>query len=142
MVFACMSETAPRAFLMSAKAQLYVKRPRPLPYDHCLRYWVWSRTAPGKKYLVQLDAHLVGGVFMGLCTCKQFACRLEPLIRRGVTPAEAVEKGLVKLAKGQSVENVLRCTHIIDAFMTFSEDTTKAVHDAEQAHIPQAYREP
>lgn len=115
-----------------------MQRPQPVPFDHCLRWWVWSRHTKGKKYLVQLDSYPIRaeGRMNGICTCKNFACRLEPLLKAGVTPAEAVARRLVKLKENQRPEDILRCTHIMDALIAFAEADTRAVHEAEQAHVP------
>jgi hypothetical protein len=114
------------------------QRPQPVPFDHCLRWWVWSRHIKGKKYLVQLDSYPIReeGRMNGECQCKSFACRLEPLLKAGITPAEAVARRLVKLKENQRPEDALRCPHILDALIAFAEADTRAVHEAEQAHSP------
>lgn len=52
-------------------------------YDSPLRYWVASRTRPGKKHLTELDAY--GGI--GKCTCEDFCMRHEPAVKRGEAAA-------------------------------------------------------
>lgn len=102
-------------------------RPAPQTFDHCLRYWVWSRTRPGVKYLVQLDSYN----FNGICQCEAFQFNLAALLRRGITPAAAVDQGLVKMKERQRPEDALRCPHIVDAFMQFAEDTARIIHENE-----------
>lgn len=99
-----------------------VFRPRTVavPYDAALRYMVPSNhpTGPNDKYLVELDAY--GG--NGACCCKHYACRLEPLLRRGISPKTAVEEKLVKLKEHRHVEDSLRCEHILTARSQFVDD--------------------
>lgn len=111
-----------------------VQRPEPLPYDHCLRYWVWSRTVPGKKYLVQLDSYGANGE----CQCKNFECEKGPLLKRGITPAVAFEQELVRMKENQRPEDALRCIHIVDAMMQFAEDAARAISNAEKKQAPRA----
>ena len=106
------------------------QRPDPQPFDHCLRYWVWSHTEPGVKYLTQLDSYR----FNGQCTCKAFTVGLEKFLLRGVTPEQAVDEGWVKLKERQRPADVLRCKHLVDAFMQFAVDAAKEViaHEKKQ----------
>ena len=56
------------------------------------------------------------------------------------TPAEAVARRLVKLKENQRPEDALRCPHILDALIAFAEADTRAVHEAEQAHVPKYHK--
>jgi hypothetical protein len=99
------------------------KRPRPRTYDHALRYWVASFTRRDREYLVQLDSY--GG--NGECQCEDFACRFGPLLKRCITPEQAIEGDLVDLRDPKRPQDALRCAHIVDAMMTNSEDFTRAI---------------
>lgn len=100
-----------------------VKRVRPRPYDDATRYWVPSRTVPGKEYLVQFTSYDVNGE----CQCKHFEIELLPLIKRGITAADAVAGGLVALKDWQRPEDALRCYHICDGLLAFAEDFTREI---------------
>ncbi len=101
---------------------------KPEQFDNCLRYWVWSRTRRGQKYLVELSAY----DFNGACSCPHFQTRLEPLLRRAVTPAQASHEKLIRLKEGQRPSDILRCAHIIDAFMQFAEDVGRVIQKTHQ----------
>lgn len=98
-------------------------RPAPVPFENVLRWWVYSHTTPRKTYLVELDAYH----FNGRCTCKDFVCNLEPLLRRNLTPQHAFEGELVHVKPGKRPEDCLRCIHILDAIAQFAEDFGRAV---------------
>lgn len=51
---------------------------QPKPYDGPLRWLVPSGSQPGESHLVQLDAYGVNG----RCTCADFMCRHEPMLRK------------------------------------------------------------
>ena len=106
-------------------------RPRPKRYDHPLRYWVWSRSRPGMKFLVQIDSYN----YNGECQCEAFTMNLQKLLRRGITPEAAIDQKLVKLKKDQRPQDALRCPHIIDAMMAWAVDAAKIVinHEKERA---------
>ena len=112
-------------------------RPRPKRYDHPLRYWVWSRTRPGMKFLVQIDSY----GFNGECQCESFRMNLQKLLRAGVKPQQAVDQKLVELKKNQRPQDALRCPHIIDAMMAWAVDAAKIVIDHEKAQATQAIAE-
>ncbi len=114
-----------------------IYRPRPTRFDG-LRYWVPSHTKAGDKYLVDLEAY----DFNSACQCKHFVCELEPLLRRGITPAKALAGGLVTLKPNKRPEDVLRCLHCVDAIMQFGIDAARLVHSHAQTLLtPQAKRE-
>ena len=83
-----------------------------------LRYWVRSRTNPNRRYLV--DLALYNG--NGLCACKHSQIRCQKLLRRGISPQEAVEKKLIKLKEGHQVWDALRCGHILEARTQFLDE--------------------
>lgn len=102
-------------------------RPRTVAinYDSALRYMVPSARDPREKYLVELDAY--NGA--GRCCCMHYVTRCEPLIRRGISPRQAVEMGLIKLKENRFVENALRCQHIIIAREQFCDDIIAAIKE-------------
>lgn len=104
-----------------------LEQPRTLavPFDSVLRYWCPSTRNPNKKYLVEIDAYDGNG----MCVCKDFACRREPFLRRGLSPAWAIQNDLpdvdvrrIKLKPGQRPEDALRCCHILIARSQFLDD--------------------
>lgn len=100
-------------------------------HDDVLRMRVPSRTKGQPPYLVQLDSY--GG--NGTCQCKHFATRLEPILKRGITPEEAFVGDLVDLPEWSPyVEDALRCFHIITARIKFADDTIRAIKDAQALH--------
>jgi len=118
-----------------------LERPRTMaiPYDR-LRYMVPSQhPEPGKppdKYLVEIDAYNGNGA----CSCKHFAVRCEPLLRRDVHPREAVETKQIKLKENRQVQDALRCEHILTARSQFVDDVLDAIRNAQEKHTPKAYR--
>lgn len=112
-------------------------RPEPQRYDGPLRYWVWSRTRPGVKYLVELDSYR----YNGECQCEAFKFGMEPLLRRGFTPAQAVREKLVRLKENQRPQDALRCPHIIDGWMQWGLDAARIVHDHESNQRPKGFHE-
>lgn len=90
-----------------------------------------SRTPREAPYLVELNAYGCNGT----CQCKHFATRLEPLLRRGVTPIQAFEQGLAKIPEWSTfADDSLRCWHIHAARLKFADDTIHAIHDAQKKH--------
>lgn len=103
-------------------------RPNPTPYDSALRYWVWSRTKPGVKYLVQLDSYDCNGE----CQCESFRFNFEKYLRRGITPEHAVAAKFVKLKEKQRPADAFRCPHILEAFLQFGIDAAKTISKNEK----------
>lgn len=111
-----------------AKSQL-AARPLAVPYDGTLRYLVPSRhNVSAPPYLVELDSYHGNG----MCICKDFQLRREPLLRRGVTPDAAVREKLIKLKENRAVEDALRCEHILIARSQFADDVIEAIHNAQK----------
>ena len=78
-------------------------------FDDALRFQVPSRSEPD-EHLVDLGAYRGAG----RCDCMDFATRFEPLIARGVSPEDAVARGLVKLRDYQlGPEDALSCWHLV-----------------------------
>lgn len=104
-----------------------LQRPRTLAieYDNALRYMVPSEhpQGPDDRYLVELDSY--GG--NGSCCCHHFAMRCEPLLRRRISPREAVEKKLIKLKENRQVNDALRCNHILTARSQFLDEVLGAI---------------
>lgn len=90
--------------------------------DGHLRYLVPSNHTRD-KYVVELDAYDGNG----MCSCRHFTCRCEPLLRRGVHPVEAVERGMIKLKEGRRANDALRCIHLMDARSQFVDDVISAI---------------
>ena len=80
-------------------------------YDDALRWLIPSRTNPHESYVVELN----DAPGYDVCQCMWFATTLGPLLARGITPQQAVAEGLVKLKKGERVEDALKCWHIREA---------------------------
>lgn len=74
-------------------------KPRPprrddvVAFDHSFRWRVRSRRSRIDPHLVDLSAY--GG--NGRCSCKDFQTRMEPLLREGRRPEDAVEAGVLDL---------------------------------------------
>jgi hypothetical protein len=115
-----------------------LRRPRTLAieYDAAMRYLVPSNHDPNAKYLVELDAY--GG--NGMCVCKHFAVRCEPLLRRGVSPREAVATGAIKLKTNRHVEDALRCEHVLTARSQFLDEILEKVVEQRAAETRQESR--
>lgn len=80
------------------------------PYDGNFRYLVPSRRrGPKVKYLVDLKSYKANGE----CQCENFRFKLEPILRRGFTPAEAVAMKLIRIKDGKQIADALRCEHLI-----------------------------
>ena len=98
-----------------------------VPFDAPLRYHVKSRTAPHDTYLVGLSEYDGNGI----CQCIDFQVRFEPLLRRGITPEQALVEKLVKLrnSKGETKDpaDALRCWHICWARRQFIDDVIAAM---------------
>jgi hypothetical protein len=86
------------------------------PYDDALRWIIPSDSNPHESYVVELDSYRGNGI----CQCKHFVCRMEPILARGLTPEIAVAEGLIKLKADQRIEDALRCKHILDAQKRFA----------------------
>lgn len=104
---------------MSTTEQV-ITRPRivAIRFDSALRYLVQSDTDPDTKYLVELDAYHNNG----RCVCEDFTMRLEPILKKGISPEMAVRSGMITLKKNWRVMNSLRCKHCLDAFIQFAHD--------------------
>jgi hypothetical protein len=103
-----------------------LQRPRTvaIPHDR-LRYRVPSARNPREQYLVDIASYNGNGA----CTCQHFLCRCEPLLRRRVSPKEAVEQNLIKLKVNRHVEDALRCEHCITARSQFVDDILQEISD-------------
>ena len=93
-----------------------------------LRYVCDSHHRRGVKHLVELDAYN----FNGQCSCENFTIKLEPLLKKGYTPARAVAEKKVKLKNKERPQDALRCDHIVDAFMQFAEDAARHISTHEK----------
>jgi hypothetical protein len=98
-------------------------------HDGPMRMIVPSRTPKEPPYLVQLDAYDGNGT----CQCKHFVCRLEPLLKKGMTGQQAFDAGADVPEWSGFTEDCLRCFHIHAARLKFADDTIRAISDAEHA---------
>ena len=105
-------------------------------FDHALRYHVPSRSDPHATYLCEIDDYAGNG----RCDCPFFQFSLEPLLRRLVTPEQAVAQRLVRLKAGQRETDSLRCYHILAVRDQFATDMLTAILSHEKAHTPAARR--
>ncbi len=111
--------------------------PTAIPFDNALRWHVPSRTDPHVVHLVELDDYFGNG----RCDCQDFCFRLEPLLRRLVTPEQAVAQKLVRLKHGQREQDALRCWHAIEARSAFADLMIKSISNAAQTHTPEKDRQ-
>lgn len=111
------------------------------PFDDALRWIIPSRTNPHESYVVELDSYAGNGE----CQCKWFETQFRPLLSRRVTPADAVQAGMVRLKKGEAVEDALRCWHIKEAQKRFACAMVGALAAARKAHekvLRKSYAQP
>ncbi len=94
-----------------------VKTPKPPSRDDVeagdcsTRWFVRSRTS-GKKYLVDVSSY--GG--NGRCSCRDYEVRMEPVLRNGRKPEEALEAGVLEMREYHlGPWDVCRCYHIMRA---------------------------
>lgn len=92
-------------------------------HDGPMRMRVPSRTKGQPPYLVQLTSYGCNGT----CQCKHFGCRLEPLLKLGISPRQAFEEGRAEIPEWGTVEDALRCFHIHVARLKFADDTIQAI---------------
>jgi len=97
-------------------------------YDSILRLHVPSRRVDVAPYLVALDSFAGNGE----CQCEHFTCRLEPLLRRGITPEIAFESGLAEIPPWGTVEDCLRCYHVHVGRLKFADEWIKVIGDRQQ----------
>jgi hypothetical protein len=105
-------------------------------FDSALRYHVASRSQAHEVHLVELDSYAGNGE----CSCTFFRLKLEPLLRRLVTPEQALAQRLVRLKPGQREQDALRCWHLVEARDQFATDMLTAILSHEKAHTPAAQR--
>lgn len=107
-------------------------------YDHPLRYHVPSRRAAAgvAPYLVELDAY----DWNGACQCEHFTCRLEHLLKQGLTAEVAFESGLADVPPWGTVEDSLRCFHVhvarlkwVDDFFALARTTNPRTPDEKES---------
>lgn len=100
------------------------------PFDHPLEFLIPSRSRPGTVHKCELRSYGRNG----LCVCEDFTTRFGPILKRGITAAQALDMGLVKIRKGHDPRDALRCDHIIEAFRLAGEQYVKTIDEAERAH--------
>lgn len=95
-----------------------------------------SRTS-GKKYLVDVSSY----EGTGRCSCQHYLTRIEPLIRRGRKPEEAIEAGVLKLQPfHQGPWEAFICYHLFRARQALVDAFIKTLGEAEAAQRAKAYR--
>lgn len=99
-------------------------------FDHPLEFLIPSRSRPGEVHKCELRAYGRNG----MCSCPDFTIRFEPLLRRGLTPKQALDQGLVKIRKGYDPRDCLRCAHLVEAYRQAGESYVKVVDEAERSH--------
>lgn len=97
-------------------------------WDGTLRYLVDSRSTSGVKHVVELGNYDGSGA----CSCLHFSTRLEPLLKRGVTPATAAREKLVKLKANRFESQILMCDHIVMAREQFCTDAIRIMVETEK----------
>lgn len=95
-----------------------------------------SRTS-GKKYLVDVSSY--DGV--GRCSCAHYTTRIEPLIRRGRKPEEAIEAGVLKIQPFHAGPwEAFLCWHLFRARQALVDAFIKKLLETEAAQREKAYR--
>lgn len=84
-------------------------------FDDALRWLIPSRTDPLESYVVELN----DAPGYDVCQCKWFVTTLGPILKLGISPEQAVAEGMVKIKKGERVEDALKCFHIREANYRF-----------------------
>jgi hypothetical protein len=97
--------------------------------ENTLSYAVPSSRPARGEYLVELASFDANGE----CCCRHFVCRLLPILKKGISPADAVASGLVELEEGDRPENALRCKHIVEARGEFADVMIRAIDAANRA---------
>lgn len=100
------------------------------PHDNSMRWRVRSRRKQVDSHLVDLSAY--NGV--GRCTCKHYQVRIEPLVRDGRNPADAIEAGVLKLEPFHAGpwEGFI-CYHIFRARCALTDAFIKTLGEAQKA---------
>lgn len=106
------------------------------PFDDLLRWIIPSDSNPHESYVVEL--HTPPGY--SICQCKNFECRMLPILSRGISPQDAIAQGLIKLREKQRVEDVLKCKHILDAEKRLALAVVKATEHAQKKQATEAKR--
>lgn len=100
------------------------------PFDHPLEFLIPSRSRPGEVHKCELRAYGRNGE----CSCEDFNFNFRKFLVRGITAAQALEQGLVKIRKGHDPRDCLRCDHIIEGFRQAGENYVRMIDEAETAH--------
>ena len=98
------------------------------PYDCALRWLIPSRSDPHVSYVVELDEPPGYSV----CQCDDYAIRFGPLLAKGISPKQALQRGLVKQRCWQQADEVLKCWHILDAEKRLARSTIRAFRTSHQ----------
>ena len=102
-------------------------------YDASLRWTVKSRKDTDCTYVVELGA----APGYSACSCRDFEIHFLPLLKRGVTPEEALRSGLVKLRDyHDGPADSLSCYHIISAERALAKATIRSLVKARDLGTP------
>lgn len=110
-------------------------------FDHPLRYHVESAQRPHVTHLCELDLYRGNGK----CSCEYFDFTLSGILAQGISPEDAVARGLIdlvkqnerRLKKGRQTKDVrdaLRCDHLIEARRQHADDMIAAISQNETTH--------
>ncbi len=102
-------------------------------HDNSMRWRVRSRRPGIDPHLVDLAAY--GG--NGRCSCTDFQTRMEPVLRQGLNPADAVEAGVLELRWYMAGPwEGARCYHIYRARQALADAFVATFRAAEAAQAP------
>lgn len=78
---------------------------KPTPHDGPLRWLVPSASRPGESHLVELDAYRG----TGRCSCPDFTCRLEPVLRRPgeIGKTDKLRCKHIRLVRGYFLDQII-----------------------------------
>lgn len=94
------------------------------PHDNALRWRVRSRRKGVDPQFVDLGAYDGNG----RCSCRDFQVRMEPLLRAGRLPADAVEAGVLKVREWHAGPwEACICYHIYRARQELVVDLIKTL---------------
>ncbi len=100
------------------------------PHDNSMRWFVRSRRRQVDPHLVDLSAYDGNG----RCTCKDYQTRMEPVLKQGLNPADAVEAGVLELREYHAGPwEAARCYHIYRARGALTDAFIQTLDAAQKA---------
>lgn len=107
------------------------------PHDNSMRWHVRSRRKGVDPQLVDLSAYNGNG----RCSCKDFQTRMEPILKQGLNPADAVEAGVLELRHYMAGPwEAAHCYHIYRARGALASAFIDTLRAAEKAQAARAGR--